>query len=272
VDVHELRKKITDELNAGDRTLQFDSRSGKLRIEDKQTGKGFDLSLPELLKQYKQTGENAVDECIRTIRKGLAALHMTMHLRGHESRIFPVLRSASFPQKTKSGKHLISRQHTAETRIFYVLDLGESYRMIDESWAEEEGMDSSQVTSHAVANLMALPAQPKKDIVRHNVFYFINENDGYDASRILNRQLLNKMKAGAHGDLAVAVPHQDVLIFADLVNPEGYDILAQMVMKFYAEGRVPVSLLPFIYDQGQLEPIFIMAKRRPQPGLRKDDH
>ncbi|WP_010630462.1 DUF1444 family protein [Sporolactobacillus vineae] len=271
MDLHKLRQKITDELNTDGRTIHFDSRSGKLRIEDKQTGKGFSVSLPDLLRQFEQTGENAVDECIRTIRKGLAALHTTLHLRGHENRIFPVVRSASFPQKTKSGKRLISRPHTAETRIFYVLDLGEAYRMIDESWAEEEGMDSSQVTRDAAANLTALPASPKKDMVRHNVFYFINENDGYDASRILNRQLLNMMKAKAHGDLAVAVPHQDVLIFADLVNPEGYDILAQMVMKFYAEGRVPVSLLPFIYDQGQLEPIFIMANRRPQPGQRKDN-
>lgn len=270
MDLHELRKKITEQLDAENRTIHFNSRSGILRIEDSRTGKGFSLSLPELLKQYGESGEKVIEECVTTVGKGLDALHVPLHLRGHEHRIFPVVRPASFPLKTKSGKKLISSGHTAETRVFYVLDLGASYRMIDSSWAEEEGLDSRQVVDYAETNLMTLPAAPKKEIVRHNAFYFINYNDGYDASRILNRQLLNQMKAKAHGDLAVAVPHQDVLIFADIVNPEGYDILAQMVMKFYAEGRVPVSLLPFIYEHERLEPIFIMANRRPRPGEHKN--
>jgi Uncharacterized protein conserved in bacteria len=266
VDLHKLRKIVIEQLNSEDRTIHYDSRSEKLRIEDRQTGKGFSLSLPELLEHYGRSGQPAVDECIRTVRQGLDALHVPLHLHGNEHRIFPVIRATSFPCKTKEGKSLIFREHTAETRVFYVLDLGNSYRLIDETWAGNEGMDDRSVIRAATDNLMSLPVVPRKDIVRHNAFYFINYNDGYDASRILNRSLLKKMKSEAHGDLAVAVPHQDVLILADLVNPEGYDILAQMVMKFYAEGRVPISLLPFIYDHETLEPIFIMANRRPQPG------
>lgn len=56
--------------------------------------------------------------------------------------------------------------------------------------------------------------------------------DGYDASRILNEAFLEEMRANAKGELTVAVPHQDVLILGDIQNKSGYDILAQMTMKF----------------------------------------
>ena len=48
-----------------------------------------------------------------------------------------------------------------------------------------------------------------------------------------------------NGTMAVAVPHQDVLIIADIKNDTGYDILAQMTMSFFASGRVPITAFPF---------------------------
>lgn len=62
---------------------------------------------------------------------------------------------------------------------------------------------------------------------------FLNTNDGYDATRILNESLLQSMREKISGDMVVAVPHQDVLIIADIVNEIGYDIIAQMTMKFF---------------------------------------
>ena len=102
------------------------------------------------------------------------------------------------------------------------------------------------------------------DQVQGNDYYFIATQDGYDASRILNDSFLEDMKQKATGDLAVAVPHQDVLILADIRNDIGYDILAQMTMKFFAEGRIPITSLPFIYENKKLEPVFIMARNKPR--------
>ena len=64
------------------------------------------------------------------------------------------------------------------------------------------------------------------------------------------------------GDMAVAVPHQDVLIIADIRNDTGYDILAQITMGFFTSGNVPITALSFIYEDEKLEPIFIMGKNR----------
>ncbi len=62
--------------------------------------------------------------------------------------------------------------------------------------------------------------------------------------------------------MAVAVPHQDVLIIADIRNKTGYDILAQMTMSFFTKGLVPITALSFIYEDGKLEPIFILGKNQ----------
>jgi uncharacterized protein YtpQ (UPF0354 family) len=64
------------------------------------------------------------------------------------------------------------------------------------------------------------------------------------------------------GEMALAVPHQDVLIIADVRNNAGYDILAQMNMSFFASGRVPITALSFLYEDGGLEPIFILGKNK----------
>jgi len=36
-----------------------------------------------------------------------------------------------------------------------------------------------------------------------------------------------------------------------------------MTMSFFANGRVPITALSFIYENQELEPIFILGKNRP---------
>ena len=45
--------------------------------------------------------------------------------------IYPVIRSTSFPEETSDGHRFIMKDHTVETRIYYALDLGTTYRLID---------------------------------------------------------------------------------------------------------------------------------------------
>ena len=77
----------------------------------------------------------------------------------------------------------------------------------------------------------------------------------------MNR-FLRDMKKIIVGDMTVSVPHQDVMIIGDIRNETGYDVLAQMTMHFFTVGTVPITSLSFIYENGDLEPIFIMAKNR----------
>lgn len=267
--LQELRRKIEKRLETDHYVMHYRRKTDQLRVEHPDFDSGVTLSLPDLLNRYDEEGEQVIEEAVYYTEHMLESIGRSAHLAGMEDKLFPVIRSASFPDRTADGRTLLCSDHTAETKIFYALDLGDTFRLVDKDFLRREGVDGQSVVETANFNLRALPIGMKKDVVRNNAFYFINYNDGYDASRILNRHLLNKMKDKARGDLAVAVPHQDVLIFGDLVNPEGYDILAQMMLKFYASGRVPITVLPFLYENGELEPIFILARRRPDFGESK---
>jgi uncharacterized protein YtpQ (UPF0354 family) len=134
--------------------------------------------------------------------------------------------------------------------------------LIDKKFLELEGWKETQIRETALFNVRSLSGNFKEDEVAGNIFYFLNSNDGYDASRILNERLLGEMKSKVEGTMAIAVPHQDVLIIADIRNHTGYDILAQMTMSFFASGRVPITALSFLYEDNELEPIFILGKNK----------
>src|SRR5699024_9640759 len=115
----------------------------------------------------------------------------------------------------------------------------------------------------AVCNLRALSWGYKNAQGQDNDFYLLATQDAFDARRILNEQVVCGTEAKCKGEMAIAVAHQDVLIIADIKNNTGYDVLAQIAMKFFAEGRIPITSLALMYEDKKLEPIFILAKNKP---------
>ena len=257
-------KKILDErLAHEDFHTAYNRDQDTYRIEWKDSHKGMSIKLPTVIAKYNERGEVALEELVEHVSEALKIMNVHHTLDGMEKYIYPVIRSTSFPTETKEGTKLVTKEHTAETTIFYALDLGKSYRLIDEVMLEDADWSVKHLEEVATLNLRSLDIPYKVDTVRDNDFYFIAKQDGYDASRILNESFLEKMYAQMKGEMAVAVPHQDVLIIADIVNKSGYDILAQMAMKFFAEGRIPITSLALIYEDKHLEPVFIMAKNKP---------
>jgi uncharacterized protein YtpQ (UPF0354 family) len=262
VKANELITILKKRLGEDDYTWQLDEKTNKLRIEHKVLGKGLDMTLGDMLAKYEERGETAIEDVIYTIDETFKAMHREQQGFDGLANIYPVIRSGSFPKQSKEGFDFITTAHTAETTIYYALDLGRTYRLIDTDLLEKLGIDETQMKEAARFKVRELSTNVKTDEVAGNTFYFLNENDGYDASRLLNESFLQEMRGKIKGEMAVAVPHQDVLIIADIQNPTGYDVLAQMTMHFFAVGTVPITSLSFIYEAGKLEPIFIMAKNR----------
>lgn len=259
-----LKKILEERLSSEEYRTSYNRDKDTFRIEWQESKQGMTITLPKVIAKYNERGEEAIHELVAHITEALRIMNEEPQLKGMERNIFPVIRATSFPNETKSGVKLVSKEHTAETRIHYALDLGKSYRLIDEDLMNKEEWTTNRIDEIASFNLRSLSVDYKKDRVAENDFYFVGKQDGYNASRILNESFLEEMKANAKGELAVAVPHQDVLILADIENKTGYDILAQMTMKFFAEGRIPITSLAFIYEDKQLTPIFILAKNRPK--------
>ncbi len=257
---NELQKRLAHEK----RKFNYDREKDTLRIEDTETGKGITIALPGIIGKWHEQKETAIEEVVYYVEEGLEAMVSDQELSGKEKNIYPVIRSTSFPVKSNEDIPFIYDEHTAETRIYYALDLGTTYRLIDEKLLEKEGWERNRIKEIALFNVRSLSIETKTDVVAGNTFYFLNQNDGYDASRILNEAFLKEMKQKIKGTMALAVPHQDVLIIADIENNTGYDIIAQMTMSFFAAGRVPITALSFLYEDGELEPIFILGKNKKQ--------
>lgn len=262
MDSIKMKKELEKRLQSPGRTFTYNKKNDQLRIENTENGKGISISLPGIVGKWEEQKEKAIDEVVYYIEEGLQAMVEPLKLEGHEKRIFPVIRSTSFPTSSGEGIDLLHDPHTAETRIYYALDLDKTYRLIDENLLIKEGWDRNRIKEIALFNARSLSTEMKLDQVAGNSFYFLNKNDGYDASRILNESFLKEMEQKITGKMAVAVPHQDVLIIADIQNETGYDILAQMTMSFFTSGRVPITALSFLYENGELEPIFILGKNK----------
>lgn len=259
-----MKRLLEERFNDSKYRTSFNRDKDEFRIEWKESKKGITIKLPNVITKYNQRGERAIKELENHVIEALRIMNETHTLKGMEKDIYPVIRSTSFPMQMKSGENLVTTDHTAETRIFYALDLGKSYRLIGESMLTEQGWTKEHLHEIALFNIRSRSTTYKTDRVAGNDFHFIATQDGYDASRILNESFLAEMKANCKGELAISVPHQDVLILADIENDTGYDILAQMTMQFFTDGAIPITSLSLIYDDGKLEPIFILAKNKPK--------
>ncbi|MGG0644786.1 DUF1444 domain-containing protein [Sporosarcina gallistercoris] len=257
--VEELKKRLSSQ----NFEWKLDNKADRIRLDHKELKRGMDISLPEILAKYETKKDAAIEEVVYTIQETFNAMEAEQQ-QGFDSdaAILPVIRSTSFPKQSKAGSPFLVKAHTAETAIYYALDQGKTYRLIDESMLAALGKTESEITEAALFNARKLPTDVKVDEVAGNKYYFLNINDGYDASRILNAAFLKEMAARIDGHMTVSVPHQDVLIIGDIQNDTGYDVLAQMTMHFFTVGLVPITSLSFLYNDGELEPIFIMAKNR----------
>lgn len=262
MDAKKMKKILQERLKAENRIFHFDQEKETLRIENKETGKGITVALPSIVAKWHERKEKAIDEVVYYVENALEVMGKEQQLSGKEKKTFPVIRSTSFPKEASEGVPFLTDEHTAETRIYYAVDLGPTYRLIDKNLLHKEGWSHEEVRETAKFNVRSLSTDMKKDVVADNIFYFLNTNDGYDASRILNEQYLKEMEEKIVGKMTVSVPHQDVLIIGDIRNDTGYDVLAQMTMSFFADGKVPITALSFLYEDKKLEPIFIMAKGR----------
>jgi uncharacterized protein YtpQ (UPF0354 family) len=266
-------KQLKNELEKAFREQQWDIKWNndknifEINIEDQQ--KPFEVSVPNLLQRMNREKKGIIEvitevvDQVQAIMNSIKARKLA-RLAGQDHSIYPVMRSTSFPSKTSKGKKLIYDEHTAESRIYYALDLDKSYTLIDEAMLQDSNWTRQELKEKALFNLRGLKSEAKQDEVAGNRFYFISTTDGYGASRILNQSIIQEYAQKVEGDYCLAIPHQDVLILADLRNSTGYDVLAQMALHFYTNGDMPITPLPFDFKEGKLEPIFILARTKPK--------
>ncbi len=223
--------------------------------------------LDRLEKQEEK--DKAVQAFVSRVTRALPATEQSIRLREQQHMIYPVMRTAAFPTGETAGKRLLKREHTAESIVLYALDFGESYVLVNEEMARDAEVTTDEVHRWALHNVKQLPNEPKLDFVADNRFYFFS-HDHYAASRILNDKLLYDLQKKITGEMIAAIPHQDVLIVADVRNSAGYDVISRLAMKFYGEGHIPITPMPLMVEENrELTPIFVMPEAIKQKKMFK---
>ncbi|CAM3084501.1 DUF1444 domain-containing protein [Staphylococcus argensis] len=264
MNVFQMRDKLKSRLKHLDVKFSYDREEETLRIYRADNHKGVTVKLQSIVAKYKEQKEDIVDEIVYYVEEAISQMGGTALEDLDDIKVMPVMRAPSFQKENNEGTPFIYEEHTAETLTYYALDLGKSYRLIDEDMLKELQITKQQLKEMALFNVRKLDNPYKTDEVKGNIFYFVNSNDGYDASRILNTRFLNEFEQQCEGEMLVAIPHQDVLIIADIRNKTGYDVMAHLTMEFFTKGLVPITSLSFGYEQGHLEPIFILGKNNKQ--------
>jgi uncharacterized protein YtpQ (UPF0354 family) len=264
MNVFQMRDKLKDRLSHLNVKFSFNREEETLRISRVDNGEGVTVKLSTIVAKYNNQKEKIVDEIVYYVEEAIEQMKGDTLSGIDDIQIMPVLRSPSFDKKDKDGNEFVIERHTAETNIYYAVDLGKSYRLVDEQMLEQMKLTKQQLKEMALFNIRKLENKYTTDEVKGNIFYFVNSNDGYDASRILNTTFLNEIQDQCEGEMLVAVPHQDVLIIADIRNKTGYDVMAHLTMEFFTKGLVPITSLSLGYDKGHFEPIFILGKNNKQ--------
>lgn len=264
MNVFQMRDKLKDRLSHLNVKFSFNREEETLRIFRIDNGEGVTVKLSTIVAKYNKQKEKIVDEIVYYVEEAIEQMKGETLSGIDDIQIMPVLRSPSFDKKDKNGNKFVIEKHTAETNIYYAVDLGKSYRLVDERMLEQMKLTKQQLKEMALFNIRKLENKYTTDEVKGNIFYFVNSNDGYDASRILNTTFLNEIQDQCEGEMLVAVPHQDVLIIADIRNKTGYDVMAHLTMEFFTKGLVPITSLSLGYDKGHFEPIFILGKNNKQ--------
>lgn len=264
MNVFQMRDKLKSRLKHLDVKFSYDREEETLRIYRTDNHKGVTVKLQSIVAKYKEQKEDIVDEIVYYVEEAISQMGGTALEDLDDIKVMPVMRAPSFQKENNEGTPFVYEEHTAETLTYYALDLGKSYRLIDEDMLKELQITKQQLKEMALFNVRKLDNPYKTNEVKGNIFYFVNSNDGYDASRILNTRFLNEFEQQCEGEMLVAIPHQDVLIIADIRNKTGYDVMAHLTMEFFTKGLVPITSLSFGYEEGHLEPIFILGKNNKQ--------
>src|SRR5699024_818971 len=130
------------EMKTGDKLVYKDHTAETRIFYELDLGKSYRLIDETMLEKEGWTTERIRSE---HVQESLRIMNENHELSGKEKNIYPVIRATSFPLEMKTGDKLVYKDHTAETRIFYALDLGKSYRLIDETMLEKEGWTKERI-------------------------------------------------------------------------------------------------------------------------------
>lgn len=176
----------------------------------------------------------------------------------YRQRLLPQVVPQRLLSLSRKERHeLASVEFINQVAIAFVVDNEDGYSFVSGSQAREWEVNPMQLLADAMQNLREISNQGPS-------FYQLGTGerlilvwetfDGYDASRILLTQNLNRMAARVAGNPVIAIPHRDYLVMFGDADPDFVAEMAEKVYQFYRSHMYPVTPRLFTLQDGNLLP------------------
>ena len=175
------------------------------------------------------------------------------------THIVPIIKDRGWLEETrrsvkaKTGKDTLDNVYEDFNDglvICYAEDAGQSLRYFTNKALEAAGIPRSGLRALAVANLRRIV--PKYEIERLLAVSRITASEGYDASLLLFDDLWAGL-AAKNGDIVVAIPTREVLLFTPLADSEGMAKIGDYAAKLRASSAYALTDRLFLYRDGRFE-------------------
>jgi uncharacterized protein YtpQ (UPF0354 family) len=157
--------------------------------------------------------------------------------------IRPAIRTSEYVDGMRAqGGKLITESFVAGLSIVYMLDLPDAARSLQADELAVLKMDRGQLRERALANVEAEIGKPAKHIeaLPENGIGYLTTQSYYNSSLVLLHAEWKSVSERFGGQLLVAVPAPDVLLYADGRDPHARDALAALAAQIAGKSPTPL--------------------------------
>lgn len=161
--------------------------------------------------------------------------------------ILPVLRHKDYRQfleNKEPDQKLVTSGTIGDTDILYVLDTPNSVVFIQQSDLEELGVSQAELEVISHKNLAR---KSKRLQIEGDALYLVTLDGFYEASMLLDSGLWNDIQSQI-GDILLAMPNRDLVVFLPMTEPDADVILRDIIAEYGSDGPYPLSEHVYRWD------------------------
>lgn len=175
-------------------------------------------------------------------------------------QIVPVIKDRAWSKEMKRAAKARGVDSTAEQVIeelnedlviVYAEDTPQNIRYFGPKDLQEAGVQKDKLRALAIDNLRRI--LPPPEAVNGPLISMMTAGGDYVPSLLLLDEIWNGDKLGVEGEIVLAIPTRDVLIFTGSNNKEGVKKLRELAKKAAADGPYSLTDRLFVYRGGKFE-------------------
>jgi uncharacterized protein YtpQ (UPF0354 family) len=169
-------------------------------------------------------------------------------------QIVPVVKDRGWLKNvggSKANSKQVIDDLNADLVVIYAEDGPENIRYFSADDLKKAGVQREQLRELALANLRRIlpPAEP----VKGPVISMMTAGQDYVSSLLLLDEIWSPEKLAVDGEIVIAIPTRDVLLFTGSNNKEGVKKLRELAKKTHADGPYSLTDRLFVYRGGKFQ-------------------